>query len=205
MPLFCHTPPVLPLPGPNGLPPIATWVRWLADAPAIFDALPEGFPGGVVRVRAVVADLIARQDATPTPALLAALDPAGPTDAERARLRAVLLACRVLAHPDVPAAPAAALEGLLVTELAAWTAVVGEKTGSEERREELVRRCLRAVGTRPGGESQEEAEDRLRQVDAIERVRILSDAAERERRRREIREAMAKAAAEEAAARIGRE
>jgi 3',5'-cyclic AMP phosphodiesterase CpdA len=43
------------------------------------------------------------------------------------------------------------------------------------------------------------------QVDAIERVRILSDAAERERRRREIREAMAKAAAEEAAARIGRE
>lgn len=195
---------------PSPLPPIATWVRWSADAPPVFDAVPEGFPGGVVRVRAVVADLYARHGARAEPSVLQAFDPKDTSDRERARLRAVLLGCRVLAHPSLIAASTeaagrtAAFERLF-RELADWAAAVGANTSSEERREELVRRCLRAIGARPGGESPAEAEDRLHQVDIIERARILRDAAERERRTRELREAMVRAAAEEAAAKMGRE
>ncbi|MDP2314793.1 MAG: hypothetical protein Q8P41_17950 [Pseudomonadota bacterium] len=190
---------------PSPLPPIATWIRWLAEAPAAFDAVPEGFPGGVVRVRAVVADLFALYGAHATPGILAAFEPKDASDRERARLRAVLLACRVLAHPALPGVQVPAVERLLVHELAEWAAVVGANVTSEERREELVRRCLRAAAARPGGEGVADAEDRLKQVDVVERARVLRDAAERERRTRELREAMARAAAEEAAAKMGRE
>ncbi|MDP2305652.1 MAG: hypothetical protein Q8P18_06465 [Pseudomonadota bacterium] len=195
-------------------PPIAAWVRWAADAPPIFDAVPEGFPGGVVRVRAVVADLYARHGARAEPHVLQAFDAKDSSAKERARLGAVLLACRVLAHPSLlpgastgPSADtgrAGAFERLF-RDLTEWAAAVGSNTSSEERREELVRRCLHAVGARPGGESVAEAEDRLGQVDIIERARLLKAAAERERRTRELREAMVRAAAEEAAAKMGRE
>ncbi|MES2639426.1 MAG: hypothetical protein V4850_08070 [Myxococcota bacterium] len=200
---------------PPLLPPIATWVRWCADAPPVFDAVPEGFPGGVVRVRAVVADLYVRHGARAAPEVLRSFDPRDSSNGERARLRAALLACRVLSHPSLVPSPARSGEAgrtaafaRLFDEIAEWAVVVGATgagTASEERREELVRRCLRALGARPGGESVAEAEDRLAQVDVVARTRILKDAAERERRTRELREAMVRAAAEEAAAKMGRE
>ncbi|MFN7145495.1 MAG: hypothetical protein ACK4YP_17100, partial [Myxococcota bacterium] len=84
-------------------------------------------------------------------------------------------------------------------------AVVGANTTSDERREELVRRCLRAAGRRPGGETMAEADDRFAQVDAIARARVLREAEDRERRSRDVREALARAAAEEAAAKVSRE
>jgi hypothetical protein len=204
------------VPLPSLLPPIGAWVRWCADAPPVFDAVPEGFPGGVVRVRAVVADLYVRHGARAAPEALRGFDPKDTSNGERARLRAALLACRVLSHPTLVPSPApsgdadrTAAFARLFDEIAAWAVVVGApgSTGmaSEERREELVRRCLRALGARPGGESVAEAEDRLAQVDVVARTRILKDAAERERRTRELREAMVRAAAEEAAAKVGRE
>ncbi len=187
------------------LPPVPAWIRWLAEAPAVFEAVPEGFSGGVVRVRAVVADLFAHHGHRADAALLAAFDPADTSAGERDRLRAVLLACRVLHHPALRGLPAPAMRPLLVTEMAAWAATVGANVTSDERREELARRCLRAAGLRPGGESAAEAEDRFAQVDAIARARVLRDAAEREKRARAVREAMARAAAEEAAAKVSRE
>ena len=75
----------------------------------------------------------------------------------------------------------------------------------EDRREELVRRTLRAVRLALPGESSQEAEDRMRQVDSVERHRVLRAAAQREKRSREVREAMARKAAEEAAAKVSRE
>lgn len=185
--------------------PINGWVRWLADAPAVFDAIPEGFPGGTVRVRAVVADLFGLHGAVADNVLLQQFEPRDRSDAERERLRAVLRSARVLSHPTVRGAPESGLRALLIDELRQWSAVVAGNAANDERREELARRCLRAIGRRPAGESPAEAEDRLRQVDVIERAKVLRQAADREARARQVREALAKAAAEEAAARAGRE
>lgn len=189
------------------VPPIGGWLRRAAEAPAVLEAPPEGFPGGVVRVSAVVSDLWEWLTGAPPPAaLLGAFVVTQPGDGERRRLHAVLFACHVLHHPVFSGRPTAGIERLLVQELSAWAAAVGKQAlASEERREELVRRCLRAAGLRPGGESEAEAEDRLRQVDAVERAKVLRDAEARERRAREVREAMARAAAEEAAAKVSRE
>lgn len=189
------------------VPPIGAWLRRAAEAPAVLEAAPEGFPGGVVRVSAVVSDLWERLTGSPAPpSLLGAFAVTQPGETERMRLRGVLFACHVLTHPVFVGRPVAPIERLLVQELSGWAAAVGAQAlGSEERREELVRRCLRAARLRPGGESETEAEDRLRQVDAVERARVLRDAEAREKRAREVREAMARAAAQEAAAKVSRE
>lgn len=72
-----------------------------------------------------------------------------------------------------------------------------------DRREELVRVCLHMLGLRPAGESTHEAADRLTTLDSVERDRVLRGTAAAERRAREIREAMAKKKAQEAASRYG--
>lgn len=72
-----------------------------------------------------------------------------------------------------------------------------------DRREELARLCLRALGLRPQGESEAQALDRLQTLDSLERHKILAATAEAERRAREVREAMARKRALESASRYG--
>lgn len=72
-----------------------------------------------------------------------------------------------------------------------------------DRREELVRRLLWELNLRPAGESEAQAADRLQTLDSAERQRVLSAAAAAERRAQEVREAMARAAAQDAASRYG--
>lgn len=72
-----------------------------------------------------------------------------------------------------------------------------------DRREELVRICLEAMGLRPKGETVEQANDRRQTLDSVERERILRATAAAERRAREVREAMAKKQALESASRYG--
>jgi hypothetical protein len=192
------------------VPPLAEWLRWIAERPAILDAAPEDFPEGRVRVRAVVADLHeALFDAPAAEPLLAACVAGEPTRAERSRLGWILAASQVLWHPAIRAGKPKRdrVVKLIVQELPALAAIVpSDRLGDdEERREELVRRVLRAVELPLPGESATEAEDRLRQVDSVERHRVIAAAAERERRARQVREAMAKKAAEEAAAKVSRE
>jgi hypothetical protein len=188
------------------LPPLAEFLRWLADLPDAFRSEPAGFPGGRVPVAAVVNDLAETLTGRPTEAALLAVGrPANAGRAERNRLRWVLAACHLLWHPAFRQRPLSTdgLRKLLGDELPAVAAVApfDDLLADEERREELVRRALRALGLRLPGESERDAEDRLTQVDSVERQRLLREAAERERRAREVREAMARRAAEEAAAR----
>ena len=77
--------------------------------------------------------------------------------------------------------------------------------GDPDRREELVRICLHALGLRPQGESIAQAMDRLNTLDSIERKRVVEKTRAAEARAREIREAMARRAAQEAAARYAPE
>ena len=74
-----------------------------------------------------------------------------------------------------------------------------------DRREELVRLCLGEMGFRPRGETIAQAADRLTTLDSVERDRVLRKTRDAEARARKIREQMAQAAAQEAAARYSPE
>lgn len=90
---------------------------------------------------------------------------------------------------------------------ARFTGVVGAErfVGEPDRREELARLSLKFLGLRPEGETDEQADDRLISLDSVERANVIRESRAAEKRAREIREAMARKAAEEAAATYGRE
>jgi hypothetical protein len=194
----------------SDIPPLAEWLRWVGAMPSAFRAEPEGFRAGQVRVRAVIADVCESLFGSPPEnGIMAAFEPCRVDRGERNRLGWVLAAAHVLYHPALRGLQLSRgeVERFLTEELAVLStaAAFGQLDGDEERREELVRRALRACHVRLPGESVNEAEDRLRQVDSVERRRVLVAAAEREKRAREVREAMARKAAEEAAAKVSRE
>ena len=74
-----------------------------------------------------------------------------------------------------------------------------------ERREELIRITLPDLGLRPAGETEAQAQDRLQALSSTERRRIIAAAREAEKRAREIREALIRKAAAEAADKYTRE
>ena len=73
------------------------------------------------------------------------------------------------------------------------------------RREELVRFTLAALGLRPQGETEAQAADRLATLDSAARLAVVREAQVAEERARRIREAIARKAAAEAAAKAPRE
>lgn len=195
---------------------LAEGLQWLQRMPAAFLAVPQGTGGAAaasetVYVRAVVADLfLALYGMRPTPLWLAAFDRnSSAADSDKLFLQAVLAACHLLWHPQLRLAPPgrAALERMLGEELRGWAGVAtGAPTADQERSEELLRRVLRAAGRPLRGESEQEGQDRLQQVDLVERARLIAAATERQQARaREVREALARKAAEEAAAKVTRE
>jgi hypothetical protein len=194
-------------------PTLAELQRWMMEMPVAFAAEPEGFPGGHVRVHAVMADLLetlfgAGHDNDD--GLGALFHPANHRSAiERNRLRLTLATAHLLWNPQLrrPGTSPRHLRPLFSQEIPALAAVAqaDDLPREEHLREELIRRTLRALGLGLAGESAAESEDRLRQVDSVERHRLLRAAAERERRSREVREALARKAAEEAAAKVSRE
>jgi hypothetical protein len=74
-----------------------------------------------------------------------------------------------------------------------------------DRREEFIRVALAAVDLRPQGETQIQAEDRLMMVSSFERKRVMEAAKAAEERAAQIRDALARKAAEEAANKMSRE
>jgi hypothetical protein len=185
-------------------------LRWIEEMPEAFRAEPVGVPGGRIPIQAVAADLYETYyGEPPDEAFLGAFRCPNPDTRQRNRLRWVLACCHLLWHPALRSRPlhAGSLRGLLLQEMTSLAEVVSvESLRAEElRREELIRRTLRAFGVLLPGETPKEAEDRLTQLDSIEHRRLIRDAADRERRAREVREMMARRAAEEAAAKVSRE
>jgi len=74
-----------------------------------------------------------------------------------------------------------------------------------DRREELCRLALISVNMFPRGEDEKRAKERLATLDSIERKKILDKTREAQQRAREIREAMLRKEAEEAASKMSRE
>ena len=74
-----------------------------------------------------------------------------------------------------------------------------------DRREELCRLALLAVNMFPAGEDENRSRERLTTLDSIERKKILDKTRQAQQRAREIREAMLRKEAEEAASKMSRE
>jgi len=188
-------------------PPLATLLHRVADTPPDFLAEPRIGSAGLIHVDAVVGDLLASFGADATAPELQRFADKGP--AARNALSVTLLLCWVLAEPWFASASPGktALLQLLgdsALELAAATPA-RKFVDDPDRREELVRVALAALGCRPAGESEAQAEDRLTSLSSAERARVIEAARAAELRARQIREALRKKAAEESADKWTRE
>jgi hypothetical protein len=190
-------------------PLLETLTRRLAECPADFLAEPRIGSAGAVHVAAVVSDVLRDLGGAPLTVDQAAAFQATDAKKHRNRLSLVLIACWLLhdswfVRQERFAAPAQEFLSLTLSELA--SVVKAPQCVTEpDRREELARLCLRQLGLRPAGETEAQAQDRLTTLNTAERQRVIRAAREAEARAREIREAMARKAAEEAADKWTRE
>jgi len=190
-------------------PLLESLTRRLAETPPEFLAEPRIGRKGAVSVAAVVNDTLI---ALGQPALTranAGMFQSSDADKDRNRLRVTLIACWLLydewfrQHPVVSAR---ALD-FLIDDVRALSAVTNAQKfiSDPDRREELARSALSAFDLRPQGETITQAQDRLTTLNAAERGRVIQAARAAEQRAQTVREAMAKKAAEEAAAKAYRE
>ena len=189
-------------------PALAALTRRLSECPPDFLLEPLVGGRGEVDAGAVVSDLSRALGGTLlNPQQLALFRPARPET--RARIRTALIASWVLydAWFRQQGLFGQAAVALLAGGLAEVADVVDapQFVSDPDRREELVRLILRALELRPAGESEAQATDRLTTLSSVERNRILRETRAAQERVREIREAMKRKAAEEAAAAYGRE
>lgn len=195
---------------PEG-PPLDTLTRRLAECPPSFLAAPRLSKGKGLVVEALVHDVLVDLGAAPAPWMdLAPFRGSRPEQAQR--LRVIAVTCWLLAAPELRAlaqqrelAPGA--HTLLAKGLDALAHLVGPEAllSDPDRREELVRRVLDGLGLRPAGEAEAYATDRLSALDSVARDRVLQETRAQVEKARKLREAMAKRAAEEAAARYSGE
>jgi hypothetical protein len=180
----------------------------LSECPGEFLREPRIGKKGEIYVDAVVHDLVrALGGEAPIPSLLKTFSPSE-TD-QRAYLRLVLVSSWLLADEWFAQQRSLARPALswLKTGLHKLSGAVAADlfVTDPDRREELARVCLAALGLRPAGESEAQAEDRLRSLDSVERARLVRETQEREDRARKLREALKKKEATEAAAKASRE
>jgi hypothetical protein len=188
-------------------PELAGLLRRLTECPQEFLDEPRIGSSGRIVVGAVVFDLVHDLGWAGPPHVHLPFGSADPSD--RNGLRSVLVACWLLHDPWFRARRdlAARAHAFLVEELPMLALVVDAErfVTDPDRREELVRHCLHKLGLRPRGETEEQANDRRTSLDSVERRSIIEATRAAEERAREVREALAKKAAEEAAAKATRE
>lgn len=190
-------------------PLLETLTRRLAECPADFLAEPRFGKAGVVHVAAVVSDLLVRLGGEPLTPEQAAVFQRADAKKHRNHYALALIACWLLhdlwfsEHRSF----GAAARQFLSTGLAELAEVVmaPQCVRDPDRREELARLCLHTLGLRPAGETDAQAYDRLTTLNTAERQRLIAATRAAEKRAQEIREAMAKQAAEEAADKWSRE
>ena len=191
-------------PGPD----LDALTRRLAETPPEFLDEPRCGEAGRVAVPALVNDVLLMHGAR---AGLAALQPftAGRARTERNRLALVMIAAWLLADQGLVAAGLVQRDLLRVLDEAvaglAPTAPAHQFVVDPERREELARVVLAALGLRPRGETPAQAADRLSGISGAERRRLLENSRAAEQRAREIRAALVRKVADESADKWSRE
>lgn len=189
-------------------PVLETLTRRLAETPPDFLAEPIIGKEGTVAVAALVNDLALLHGARLPEALLGAFIGTAP-QVDRNRLALVMIAVWLLADDwfvgqGVEPARLASLLTDPMPELAAGTPA-HKFVADPDRREELARVILAQLDYRPQGETEAQATDRLSAVSATARRRLLAASRAAEQRARQIREALARKAAEESADKWTRE
>jgi hypothetical protein len=190
-------------------PEIERLVHRLAECPQEFLATPRIGKNDGVHVDAVVRDLLVDLGGEARSPLGVAVFHTGQRKLNERALRLVLIACWLLGDPwfsEGGEFAAAAFTWLRdgLKELAKLVAPQLFVT-DPDRREELARLCLGALGLRPKGEPAAVAEDRLRTLDSVLRVKLVRETREKQERARQLRREMEQQRAREAAARVSRE
>lgn len=188
-------------------PALETLLHRLAETPEEFLAEPRVGAEGAAHVAAIVNDLLHCLDAE-APAFDLAPFRSNDAKRDRNRLSVVLLLCSLLAEEWFREHVKTSDALRLLTEGAP---LLAEQTNARkflsdpERREELARFTLAQLNYRPAGETQAQAQDRLTSISAAERSRVIAASRAAELRARQIREALARKAAEESADKWTRE
>lgn len=183
---------------------LALLVRHLADCPPVVRAVPRALEGAELDVGAVLSDVLS--DLGLPDAFTRELGPLL-SPPEDNHLRLLLVAAYLLHHPLFRGRGLGERAVAFFGALSPLAQLAPSASFSEdpERREELVRRALAALGLLPDGESPEVAAARLSALDSVERARVVLASRAAEQRARAVREALRKKAAEEAAAKVSRE
>ncbi len=205
----------------NPGPLLQQLTRRIAETPADLLAEPAMGKTAGVATGAVAGDVLRGLGLlNPDARWLATLHPDKADKTQRNHLRVMLVASWLLADPwfrdKAKSADAQIwLYGGSIAELAALT-TADAFVKDDDRREELARLALKALGFVPQGESGAQAQDRLESISSVERQRVVAasrkvqDAAkkrreEEEARAQKVREEMQRKAAEAAAAKGTRE
>ncbi len=189
-------------------PPIERLVRRLSECPDDFLAPPAIGGRGVVSVAAVVGDTLRAAGSELPGDWVARLSPDQADTSSENWIRACLVSCWLVTDDALrPLVPGAELLHFLSDDLHRMAALVRAEVmvSDPDRREELARILLRSIGVPPGGETDEQAADRLATLDSASRLRVEQEARQAEERAREVRAALERKRAEEAAARASRE
>lgn len=188
-------------------PPLEQLTRRLLETPAPFLAEPRIGSRGSVHVTALVADVLAAYGVSADADALKRFDARDRAKERNPRMLTQIL-CWLLMDPALRGKISAdELLRMLFDEANALAENVAARDfiDSDERREELTRMALRGAGLRPAGESANVAEDRWLSVSSRERGRLAAASRAAEERARQIREALARKAAEESADKWSRE
>jgi hypothetical protein len=184
----------------------------LAECPAEFLMEPANGGAGIVHVAAVLADLLTDLGMPPAKAMAAgaAVEALSDANAERRRNRlgTLLISAWLFHDPWFRARDLSAKVHSFLHHVPPQLAELvksGLFVSDPDRREELARLGLSALGYCPAGETQAQAQDRLTTISSLERQRVIRESQAAEARMRQIREAMQRKAAEEAAAKLRRE
>lgn len=194
-------------------PELHPLLRRLQETPAIFLAEPLQKSGkarvGILHVGAIVSDLLVDLGgARLSPAEIDAF--VLPQSKYNANLLTVTAIAAHLLHADCFRQPRVFAPSALhflrdqLKDLARLNEARGFVSDGE-RREELTRLALHALGLRPRGENPAQAQDRLTALDSVERRRVVEEARAAQIRAQQIREALARKEAEEAASKMMRE
>lgn len=188
-------------------PPLEQLTRRLMETPAPFLGEPRFGKQGNVNVAALVADVLAQFGLHADTDQLKRFVGHDRGKERNPRMLTQIL-CWLLTDPALSGKlDVTQLLTLLFDEANALAEKVAAKefVDNDERREELSRLALRSAGLRPQGESANVAEDRWLTVSTRERTRLASATRAAEERARQIREALARKAAEASADKWSRE
>jgi hypothetical protein len=189
-------------------PVLESLTRRLSETPQDFFAEPIIGQSGQVSVAAVAGDLIRMLGGSPEPAELASFTGVE-QKRDRNRLAIALLLCWLLSDNWFKEAQlnASSVVELLDEQSREFSTQVSAQkfVNDPDRREELARLVLARLGYRPAGETLAQAQDRLTTLNSAERARVMKAAQVAEKRARDIREALARKAAEESADKWSRE